>query len=65
MKDAKQISIKRMIMLLLILANIIVLRNGLTNSTKWYWALIATVPVTAIVIIYGRRWEQSGKHMNR
>lgn len=55
MKGYKQISVKGMIMVLLVIASIVAIRNGMINSTKWYLILVATVPMVVIGLNYNKR----------
>ena len=59
MKDSKQVSTKGIFLPLLIIANAVVLRNGFTENNKWYWALLFTVPILAIILI-GNRVKNQG-----
>lgn len=48
-KDLKQ-STSKMIVLVMLLANAIVLKNGFVTNAKWYWALFLTVPLLILVL---------------
>ena len=51
MKNSKQLPVRGMVILMLAVANAIVLRNGFTESDKWYWALLFTALMLAIILI--------------
>jgi hypothetical protein len=53
MKNSKQLPVRGMVILMLAVANAIVLRNGFTESDKWYWALLFTAPLLATTLIHG------------
>jgi hypothetical protein len=58
MQNSKQVPVRSIIIFVLTAANAIVLRNGFTESDKWYWALLFTVPLLAITLIHGRIKKQ-------
>lgn len=49
-RNQKQISISGIIILILILFNVIVVRNAYVINEKWYWAMIVSVPLLLIAI---------------
>ena len=50
MKNSKQVP-EGIAIFVLTAANAIVLRNGFTESDKWYWALLFTALMLAIILI--------------
>jgi glutamate synthase domain-containing protein 2 len=50
-KVPKPVSFRNMIVFIVVLLNAIVLRNGFAINNKWYWVLLVTVPLLAIVIV--------------
>ena len=50
MRDVKM-SVRGMLIMLLVLANAIILRNGFAVGAQWYWGLLITVPLLVIVIV--------------
>jgi hypothetical protein len=60
MKNSKQLPIRGVIILGLMVANAIVLRNGFTENDKWYWALLFTAPMLAIILI--NNWLKKQSH---
>lgn len=50
MQNQKTVPISGMIILLIVLINIIVIRQGYTGSGSWYYALILTVPLLMLAI---------------
>lgn len=58
MKDSKQFRIRGLFLLVLIIANAVVVRNGFTENNQWYWALLFTIPMLAITLIDNRIKKQ-------
>ena len=49
-KTLQPVSVNGVIMLMAVIANAIVLENGITSSEKWYWGLLVTVPLLGVGI---------------
>ena len=57
----RNISVRGLVMLLMIIINGIVLTRTLTQDTYWYWALVVTIPLLCFVI-----WDEAiAKHRSR
>ena len=65
MKDPKQAQIRGIFLIVLIIANAVVLRNGFTENNKWYWALLFTVPMLAIILLDNRVKNQEKILLNK
>ena len=49
-KDRKQVSFSRMVVLLLLLVNAVILKIAFTGNSNWYWALLIFVPLLLLAI---------------
>src|SRR6186997_1349366 len=49
-KDRKQVSFSRMVVLLLLLVNAVILKIAFTGNSNWYWALVIFVPLLLLAI---------------
>jgi len=54
-KDRKQVSFSRMVVLLLLLVNAVILKIAFTGNSNWYWALLIFVPLLLLAIINVRQ----------
>jgi hypothetical protein len=50
-KDLKQVSFSRMVVLLILLVNAVILKIAFTGNSNWYWALLIFVPLLLFAII--------------
>jgi hypothetical protein len=55
MKNSKQIISGSMLIFSLLLVNAIVLRSAFTLNEKWYWLLLATIPMLVVVQMVAKR----------
>ena|GEM_PF-1044920 len=53
MKDRKQVSFSRMVVLHLLLINAVILKIAFIGNSNWYWALLIFVPL--LLLSLGRR----------
>jgi hypothetical protein len=49
----KSISVRDMVILFLVLVNVLVVKVGYSESMKWYWMLVLTVPLLILAILRG------------
>ena len=54
-RNKKTFAARKIIILLLVLINIIAIKEGYTGNEKWYWALILTLPLLLLSIADARR----------
>ena len=54
-KKSQPAQINGMIMLIAVIANAVVLENGITVGGKWYWGLVVTLPLLAAGFFVGQR----------
>jgi len=50
-QSKKRVQASGMIILLLVLTNVIAIREGYTDNEKCYWALVLTLPLLLIAIL--------------
>jgi hypothetical protein len=55
MKDSRQVSSGNMVMFSLLLVTGIVLRSAFSGNERWYWLLLALVPMLVIMQRVGKR----------
>ena len=49
-KNRKQVSFSRMVVLVLLLVNAVILKIAFTGNSDWYWALVIFVPLLLLAI---------------
>src|SRR6476620_8924356 len=49
-RNSKQVSVRNMILIILVLLNAVILSKGFTTNEKWYWLLIISLPLLLIAI---------------
>lgn len=59
LRNRRTIPVSGIIILLFVLLNIIVVREGHIGSGKWYWALILTIPLLLVAIVNVRQRKHS------
>jgi hypothetical protein len=50
-QDQKRVPASGIIILILVLANVIAIREGYTTNEKWYWVLALTLPLLLLAIV--------------
>lgn len=55
LNERKPVSAIRAIILLLVILNVLILRDAFTTNKKLYWNLIVTLPILLLAIEYKRR----------
>jgi len=49
-RNSKQVSVRNMILIILVLLNAVILSKGFTTNEKWYWLLIISLPLLLIAV---------------
>ena len=58
----RKISLSGLLLLIVLLANAIVIRNGLTVNEAWYGLLFGTIPLFFWLILRNRAEEKQADH---
>ena len=58
MRKQKSIPASRIIILIIVLLNVIIIKEGYTGNGRWYFALIITLPLLILAIINIRQGKQ-------
>jgi hypothetical protein len=56
-QNKKRVPASGIIILLLVLANVVAIREGYTANEKWYWALVLSLPLLLLAIVNIRQRE--------
>ena len=65
MRNQKSIPMSGMIILLIVLINVIVLRQAYTGSERWYLVLILTLPLLVLAITNIRQRKHANLPSNQ
>jgi hypothetical protein len=56
--EEKNVSVSAAILVLVVVANVLVIKAAFVHDNKWYWLMIITLPLLAAVINNLRRERQ-------
>jgi uncharacterized membrane protein len=55
MRNQNSISVSRIIILIIVILNVVVIKEGYTGDGSWYYALFFTLPLLILAIANTRR----------
>ena len=59
MRNQKSIPVSRTIILIIVILNVVVIRDGYTGNGSWYYALILTLPLLILAIARMRQRKRA------